>query len=88
MNELRSLSKADVVDRLFGSEHITFFKLWTMSQCFCCDDSASDAGRHLTCKTLLSDSSPVRTSTFSRMHFLAVALVYAAADSSRDSVTL
>lgn len=29
----------------------------------------------LTCKTLLSDSSPVLTSTFSKMHFLAVALV-------------
>lgn len=42
----------------------------------------------LTCKTLLSDSSPVLTSTFSKMHFLAVALVYAAADSSKDSVTL
>lgn len=28
-----------------------------------------------TCKTLLSDSSPVLTSTFSKMHFLAVALV-------------
>lgn len=42
----------------------------------------------LTCKTLLSDSSPVLTSTFSKMHFLAVALVYAAADSSKDSDTL
>lgn len=41
-----------------------------------------------TCKTLLSDSSPVFTSTFSKMHFLAVALVYAAADSSKDSDTL
>lgn len=41
-----------------------------------------------TCKTLLSDSSPVLTSTFSKMHFLAVALVYAAADSSKDSDTL
>lgn len=41
-----------------------------------------------TCKTLLSDSSPVLTSTFSKMHFLAVALVYAAADSSNDSDTL
>ena len=41
-----------------------------------------------TCKTLLSDSSPVLTSTFSKMHFLAVALVYAAADSSKDSETL
>ena len=44
--------------------------------------------RASTCKTLLSDSSPVLTSTFSKMHFLAVALVYAAADSSKDSETL
>lgn len=46
-----------------------------------------EEGFAFTCKTLLSDSSPVLTSTFSKMHFLAVALVYAAADSSKDSDT-
>lgn len=42
----------------------------------------------LTCSTLLSASSPVMTSTFSSRHLRAVALVYAAADSARDSEML
>lgn len=58
------------------SSLVMFFWLWLLQRQLC-----------FTCKTLLSDSSPVLTSTFSKMHFLAVALVYAAADSSKDSDT-
>lgn len=76
------------LQQMIESESGTFFKLWTTCQQFSWDDSDCYTEHSLTCKTLLSASSPVRTSTFSRMHFLAVALVYAAADSSRDSVTL